>query len=129
MQTKISNAQYEGYLDYNANGGNDTQDKIFLLSYREANKYFEVAWENHQNKKSHIVPTDYAIMQGASTNSSNKTEGGKAAGYWWLRSPGYRQYYAASVSSDGSLYYSYVNFADASVRPAFYLNLKTYATA
>ena len=42
-----------------------------------------------------------------------------ANGWWWLRSPGSRQYYAAFVDICGSLnYYSYVSDDRGGVRPA-----------
>lgn len=42
-------------------------------------------------------------------------------GYWWLRSPGYNQSYAASVNSDGSVNRNgwNVDNDNTAVRPAF----------
>lgn len=45
--------------------------------------------------------------------------------WWWLRSPGSHQDYAASVSCDGSIYSYYVNFGGGCVRPALIGNLKS----
>ena len=123
MQTKVSNARSECYSIWNTNGGNDTQDKIFLLSYREANKYFDVTYENSQNMRSRVVPTEFVKKQGAWTNSDYKAEGGKPAGWWWLRSPGNFQNRAAHVDHGGSLTYINVLSESASVRPAFLLHL------
>ena len=106
-------------------GGNNTQDKIFLLSYAEANKYFGVTYDNSNNTKSRVQPTAYAISQGAYTSSNYKTSDGAAAGWWWLRSPGYNQCYAAIVSPYGSLFIDYVYYVDIVVRPALWVNLES----
>ena len=81
---------------YGTIGGNDTTDRIFLLSVEEAGKYF-------QNDRDRVTGTR-----------------------WWLRSPGRSQYSAADIPTIGALGYSaYVNFIDYGVRPAFRINLKS----
>ena len=81
---------------YGTIGGNDTTDRIFLLSVEEAEKYF-------QNDRDRVTGTR-----------------------WWLRSPGSSQYSAADIPTIGALGYSaYVNFVDYGVRPAFRINLKS----
>ena len=47
--------------------------------------------------------------------------------WWWLRSPGYSQGYAASVNLDGSVHYcgDDVDYADDCVRPALKINLES----
>ena len=78
---------------YGTKGGNNTVDRIFLLSLDEAEKYFV-------DDKSRAVGS-----------------------WWWLRSPGNSQYFAAHVYDDGSLFdYGYVVYGGHGVRPA--LNLK-----
>ena len=129
VQTKVSNARSECYSNWNTNGGNDTQDKIFLLSYAQAHQYFGVNYwqqdeaKGYPNQKSRVEPTAYAIKQGALTNSDYKAEGGNPAGWWWLRSPGDYQSNAAGVNYAGSLCDDYVGSGIASVRPAFLLHL------
>ena len=73
---------------YGTEGGNDTKDKVFLLSIEEAEKYFSVKDEGA------CVPSTYAKEQGAYTASNNN-------GWWWLRSPGTHQHYAARVAANG----------------------------
>ena len=123
LTTNVGNSKSQCYSGYIAYGGNNTQDKIFLLSYAEANKYFKVTWGDSNNTKSRVAPTAYAIAQGAYTNSSYKTADGSAFGMWWLRSPGLNQNYAAYVNTSGSLYYYYVFNYNPSVRPAMWLDL------
>lgn len=126
LTTAVDNSLSQGYSGWSTLGGNNTQEKIFLLSYAEANKYLNVTYENSENTGSRVAPTAYAIENGASTNSSCKTpEGRKEAGWWWLRSPGYSRDYAASVRYDGSLRSLSVSSDFGCVRPAFWLNLES----
>ena len=99
--------------EYNTNPGNDTTDKIFLLSITEAEKYFS------SNSKRVCKPTAYATANGAYTSNSSC--------WWWLRSPGSSQYSAAGVSIGGSIdYYGiYVYGVYGCVRPALWINLES----
>lgn len=124
LTTAVDNSKAQGYSEWSTNGGNDTQDKVFLLSYAEANKYFGVTYDDSNNSKARIAPTAYAIAQGANTNNSHKNADGAAAAGWWLRSPGHAQKLVAYVYTDGSLGGSRVNDEDNVVRPAFWLNLE-----
>ena len=127
LTTNVDNSKSQCYSGWNTSGGNNTQDKVFLLSYAEANKYFDVEnWQNNgatDNVKSRIEPTAYAIAQGALTSFFGRTADGTDAGWWWLRSLSYSQRHAAYVSSDGSLRSSSVNDASGSVRPALWVNI------
>lgn len=123
LTTNVDNSKYQCYSGWSTNGGNNTQDKVFLLSYAEANKYFDVTHDNSSNTKSRVAPTVYAIAQGAWTSSSDKTADRTYAGCWWMRSPGGRQIYAAVVDSDGWLR-NRVNGDSGSVRPALWVNIE-----
>ena len=123
LMTQVDNGKSQGYSGYDTNGGNNTQDKIFLLSYAEANKYLGVTHEDSNNMKSRTAPTAYAIKNGVSTSSEFKTAEGTAAGCWWLRSPGLYQTDAAGVSTNGQPYRSSADYGDVCVRPALWLNL------
>lgn len=83
---------------YGTSGGNNTKDKVFLLSIGEVNKYF-------------ISDKDMIAYYNGD------------ASLWWLRSPGSLQGYAAYVCSDGGVYISgYGVYYVRGVRPA--LNLE-----
>ena len=125
LTTDVDNSKNQCYSGWNTSGGNNTQDKVFLLSYAEANKYFGVTYDNSSNTKSRIAPTAYAIAHGAWTSSYKKTADDIDAGWWWLRSPGYDQKLAANVDADGSLYANRVNVGSGSVRPALWVNLES----
>ena len=103
---------------YSTSPGNNTTDKVFLLSITEANKYFK------SDDARKCAPTDYAIAPGAWTSDSDKT-GGRATCWWWLRSPGDDSNYAAYVYNDGSVDYDGSNVLSSSVavRPAMWINL------
>ena len=99
--------------DYSTNPGNATQDQVFLLSVTEANKYF------NSDSARQCEPTDFAVANGAYVNSNN----GNC--WWWLRSPGDDQSYAADVTYDGDVYErgSSVNYDISAVRPALWIDL------
>ena len=130
LTTSVDNSQNQCFSLWGTSGGNNTQDKVFLLSYAKANKYFDVEyWKNTgatDNVKSRVAPTPYAIAQGAYTSSSNMTADSNVAGWWWLRSPGSYRSSAAYVSPDGSLRDHNVDYGSASVRPALWVNVETY---
>ena len=103
---------------YSTDPGNDTTDKIFLLSIDEANEYFS------SDDERMCAPAAYAKAQGAYSSSDYEVDG-EATCWWWLRSPGYLQDYAAVVYFGGGVYYYGLNvyFDYACVRPAFWINL------
>ncbi len=125
LLTNVDNGSSQGYNKWSTSGGNNTQDRVFLLSCSEANKYLGVTYDDSENTKSRVAPTAYAIKQGAYTSSSNKTAEGTASGWWWLRSPGYDRGVAACVHDDGSLYGYDVNDGSGCVRPALWINLES----
>jgi len=86
--------------DYGIAGGNNTTDKLFLLSLAE------------------VRNTDYGFGSDATRAASS---------WWWLRSPGYYVDGAAYVFSGGYVYSDgdSVNYDSGSVRPALNLNLSS----
>ena len=102
---------------FDTDSGNNTTDKVFLLSTNEVNRYFG------SDEARQCVPTAYAIANGAYT--SGETKGGAATCWWWLRSPGYNQSLAAAVAGGGSVRYDghHVDRSYDGVRPALWINL------
>lgn len=92
--------------------GNTTQDKVFLLSIKEADKYFMM------DSAIQCKPTAYAEAQGASVFSSGFA-------WWWLRSLANEPMRAAMVSFNGEIdatgIYTYL---PATVRPALWIDLE-----
>lgn len=107
-------------------GGNDTTDKIFLLSIDEAYEYFGEdstdADGNKSNPDRAIVPTAYALAQGSVPASFGLWYDGNCPG--WLRSPGYATIYAAIVDYNGTVYdFGHgVSHDKNVVRPALWIN-------
>ncbi|MBR5995094.1 MAG: hypothetical protein IK026_00710 [Eubacteriaceae bacterium] len=109
---------------YNTSPGNSTTDKVFLLSIKEANKYFS------SDKARQCEPTAYCKSAGAFKDYQFNCN-------WWLRSPGDGSENAAIVQDDGSIKYDgiivenvnlnfgyLVTVTTGTVRPALWVNLE-----
>ncbi|MBO4326683.1 MAG: hypothetical protein J5950_05385 [Clostridia bacterium] len=85
----------------NVSPGNDTEDKIFLLSIQEAEKYFK---DNSERKCS---PSEALVATGGFTVSSRPWYASHSyACLWWLRSPGMDKLKIAYVDKGGAISYS-----------------------
>lgn len=74
--------------DYNIEGGNDTEDRVYLMSLSEVmNKDFGFCEDDGTWSVSRRVKvSDYAHAMGAYVNDTDSDYVDN--GYWWLRSPG-----------------------------------------
>ena len=112
-------------------GGNDTKDKVFLLSQLEmidSDLGFSEEYETSDVNR-RCAPTNYAVARvpyADTRTDATKTWSGEGACDWWLRSPGYDGYYAAFVADNGYVRTDgyYVGLDYVGVRPALYINLK-----
>ena len=104
----------EDNSEYGTSGGNDTEDKVFLLSEKEAETLFS------NDKKRIAKATEYAEESGVYGNEEK-------AAWWWLRSPGHWSDGAAVVNRNGWVYRDgdYVSSSVDGVRPALHLNLQS----
>ena len=105
-------------------GGNNTQDKVFLLSYAEADRYLEVP-ADRGSITSRVAPTAFAITVGAEPCNEFRTADGDAAGCWWLRTNADSLRSAEVVFPDGSISYTHAYHRDGIVRPALWLDLNS----
>lgn len=102
-QTLIMSTTLDNFVNerFKTNGGNNTIDKVFLLSIDEVNKYqsFE------RNRKTTLF------------------DGTKV--FWWLRSPGDSNYAAVFVRSDGTVGDRGLGVSreDVAVRPAMWIDI------
>ena len=98
--------------------GKNTEDKIFLLSIPEADRYFD------DDAIRVCAPTEYALSRGAYTDKNGLAEGG-AACWWLLRTPGDHPFLATYVNTDGSIndYGYFVTNAECAVRPAMWIKV------
>ncbi|MBQ3076002.1 MAG: hypothetical protein IJC26_08025 [Clostridia bacterium] len=98
---------------YGTDGGNDTYDKAFLLSIKEAQDYFE-------NDRARMTSaTEVAKLHYAYADPFNNTA-------WWLRSPSFKSNKAAVVADDGEVYigaYHKVTDMIFATRPALRIDL------
>lgn len=100
---RITDTRVHTEDNYGIPGGDDTVDKVFLLSIEEAEKY----------------ATSYKVGHGEFADRNRAR--------WWLRSPGYTGHHAASVEYDGSVGMSGDDVSSdwVAVRPALLIDLKT----
>ena len=112
IQTSLT--KNEDNSKYGTSGGNDTEDKVFLLSEKEA----ETLFSNDDERIAKV--TGYAEKSGVYVNEEK-------VAWWWLRSPGDDGCSAAVVGSDGWVYGdgSIVSGAYDGVRPALHLNIQS----
>ena len=96
-------------------GGNNTKDKVFLLSYREVATYFE------NNKSAVSTATKYAAKRGADEWFTD-------ACTWWLRSPGRVQYDGCYVTTKGKPDTSSAR-DKRGIRPAIWVDLASAAAS
>ena len=94
--------------------GGDTRDKVWLLSAKEAVRYFPA------DAQRACYATQAALARGAQADEEN----GQAVKWWWLRTPGFSDDKAIDVFSDGTLRYGGdLVYLSSPVRPAITLKL------
>lgn len=127
VTSQVPNGNSQGYAGWKNNKESDTLDKVFLLSYAEANRYLEVersSRSSSDNPKACVHPTRYAVARGALEDEEYfSTEMETSTGSWWLRSPGSNQRMAANVFIDGNLDLQCVEMDTLCVRPAMWVDL------
>ncbi len=104
--------------DYGTDGGNDTNDRIFLLSISDvSNRNYFPSYTNFSTNTAYVAGGG---KLGKGMNGTGEPD------WWWLRSPGFYNWQAAFMDwEDGSPVTdgNPVNNKTAAVRPAFNLNL------
>ncbi len=99
---------------YSTRGGEDTMDRVFLLSEAEVLEFFP------QQEQRACQATEYAKAQGAYVDENNGNS------WWWLRSPGVRPVDACGVRADGRIsgYGSRdVNRPSGTIRPVIWVTM------
>lgn len=122
----------EDNSEYDVKGGNDTTDKVFLLSISEADAYFS------SNSARKCIPTAYTVSKRAAVKNSGRVvitdrkgnnqnyDIGSKTCLWYLRSPGSSYSngnavvdYDGSISAYGKYQLDYYTV----IRPALWINL------
>ena len=106
---------------YGTDGGNDTKDKVYLLSISEASN----ALYGFNSK----YDTSSKTRESRNTAYTASKDGMFSAGradVWWLRTPGGSAVYASDVDYGGGCYgYNRVSITHVAVRPALHINLSS----
>ena len=119
--------------NYNTSGGASTKDSVFLLSLKEAKRYFKTSdvhtktfWNDHY-PNSWLDFYEKQLPEYTPQSDKLKTTYNGKAWWWWLRSPGFDRSSAAHVDYGGDLDVSgySVDIVEGGVRPALWLNLKS----
>lgn len=109
--------------EYKVEGGNDTKDKVYLLSDKEAsNSTYGFDTEFEKSNTRQAKTSDYV--------KAKKVNGGDSEGMyccWWLRSPGFVSDRVNTVYVDGAFGENTVCYDTYGVRPALHINLSSYA--
>nr|MCR4840546.1 DUF6273 domain-containing protein [Lachnospiraceae bacterium] len=108
IQTTTVTADKNSY--YSTLPGNNTTDKVFLLSITEVNQLHSSDIGRHCNG------TAYCLAQGVSRSDYGTC-------IWWLRSPGRDSSHAALVDRYGDIVDYDVQYDYVAVRPALWINL------
>ena len=108
----ITTVENRDNADYNTDGGNNTKDKIFLLSIDETITYLPSPMDRV------CIATKYAKSHGSQFDNLTRSC------RWWLRSPGTSSYTAAAVKVDGFVLQmgAPVSGEKRSIRPAMWLD-------
>ena len=123
----------EGCVETGTDGGNDTTDNLWLLTYTETKNpdYGFTEWTEglgSNDPAKCAIGSDYAKCQGLYVTPEDELNGGYT-GYseWWLRTAGKYQDDAYIVQAWGSPYFAagWVNQTHYGVRPAMIIDSKT----
>ena len=115
---------------FRTDGGNSTQDRIFVLSYDEAQKYFK-SDQDRICRVSNYAAANYESLVSSVTSDYLHRSSSFSEALWWLRTPGESLSKTVYVDADGyiSLYGStpmiLINgTAYNDVRPAFWMKIE-----
>ena len=101
---------------FETSGGNDTQDKVFLLSTEEVVQYFGDSGQLNGGQQEHHYNVDDKF------NSDRIAQYDDENIWWWLRSPGNSSKFAATVTHKGIIevggYFVQTEFG---IRPAIWI--------
>ena len=120
IQTSTVKNENNPRYSTSSNGGNDTEDKVYLLSINESLNTDYGFDQNITTKNTRIAEvTNYADSFGGIVSGNIKN--------WWLRSPGSLEIMAAYINVDGTFSYGGTNI-DANttgIRPVLHVDLSS----
>lgn len=135
---KVTTVENYDNVEYNSLAGNDTKDKLFLLSQLEminTDYGFADAYMKYDDNRKCSV-SDYfhiRISEWYFKYSSYRTKDGEFSCSWWLRTPGQSNAQACCVGREGCVFSSgstvFENvghdFGNLGVRPAMWISIKS----
>ncbi len=127
LTTTVDNSVYSTGYSSNSNACEDTNDKIFLLSYRDVTNtaYGFLSSSSAYDTARRMRPSDYTCATGVYMDMSGSYY---RYSWWWLRSPvrySYGGTYARGVSSDGGVEYSSsVDYTNCGIVPALQIRFE-----
>ena len=110
---------------YGTYGGNDTYDRIFLLSMSEAVFYFSDSWHYDRTVDAWAIREEYEDIRRARRSNSGEWS------YWRLRTPGVSPRHSSGIGSNGFVDIWGIDVglggleSHESIRPALWLYLDT----
>lgn len=121
---KTSTVINENNPNYGTNGGNNTNDKLFLLSWSEVTNPaygFSSSYSNNDTAR-RAQGSDFAKSNGLWVSMGSSYLGNSM---WWLRTPGSNLIYACPVTNAGRVYDDHYSVSSTyvGVRPALKLHL------
>lgn len=99
--------------NHGTDGGNKTTDKVFVLSFDEAEKYFD------SDSARQTEATMFAKVRGAYVNKNEKS-------HWTLRTPGISPGDYMTVRSVGDIIEPVGNSGSDTIRPTIWVNTEAY---
>lgn len=120
--------------DNKVDGGKDTTDKIFILSFSEISGKYGFRTVDDLNSYGDYDEAKKCDMTNYAHIFTTSSTEEKEDCYWWIRNPGDYSYQAVISGENGRVlgYGNGVNSSQPAVRPALYLNLsnkKVYSDA
>lgn len=115
--------------EYGVEGGNDTTDKVFLLSVSDVTNplYGFDSEKKSQDIFRRCAPTKYAkarrVAQWSGHNNTKNADGEYSAD-WWLRSPGFKSTHIYNVGGNGYIDWDWICEYSIGVRPAMYIKIQ-----
>lgn len=114
--TNVDNSEEQRYSRFDQDMGGNTQDRVFLLSFTEAHKYFKSDYDRT------CAASIYTNRKGARNSTNGKC-------WWWLRSQTFdnakKQNLGMFIDANGSIYCHDLKSTNTAVRPAFWLDLNS----
>ena len=115
VSTVVPNGPEQNSPRYSTDGGNDTEDRVFLLSYAEAWKYLDTGHARI------AAATPYAAKRGATSAGAYLVDG-LGATPWYLRTPIDTLDRVGFVGISGTHSGNGVTVKDIGVRPALWVD-------